>query len=267
MESRKQRILFSRIALGAALLAATLLVVLPGFRLTGNGTPWPALLCWITIAAATLWLFIHATRHTTTPADQPPLQDTPPVPIKREKRKEGSQGHFDMQAVASKIVRRTSPDSQPERWGKQLLSLLVSEIEIMSGIFYIKDSDGHFESLATFAYPHAGVPYSFREGEGLTGQAVKNRQTAVFRNIPDEYTRVFSGLGKSKPSYLAIVPIVISDEVIAVTELAGFRWADENLEQFFNILTRELTAKIDTAAPDSTGDKGPSPGKTREENA
>ncbi len=40
---------------------------------------------------------------------------------------------LDIQGIAKKIVRRVTPNDDPEKWGLQLLKQLVSEIEIESG--------------------------------------------------------------------------------------------------------------------------------------
>jgi len=151
---------------------------------------------------------------------------------------------LDVHGVAKKIVRKINPADNPELWGKELLSLLVNELELMSGIFYYKNQEEVFNAAATFAYPHTREPYSFREGEGLTGQAVKNKQAVIYRSIPDSYSKVFSGLGSGKPSYLAIIPLLLGDSVIAAIEAAGYKHSDENLEQLFQVVSRELAIKI-----------------------
>ncbi|MDA3823454.1 MAG: GAF domain-containing protein, partial [Bacteroidales bacterium] len=142
------------------------------------------------------------------------------------------------------IVRRVNPNDNPEKWGLQLLKQLVAEIEIMSGLFYFKNEKNIFESASTYAYPLSIEPYSFAAGEGITGQVAKNKQISVYRSIPEDYKEVFSGLGKEKPSYLAIIPILIEDVTIAVIEIAGFKWSDEKLEQLFQIIARGLSEKI-----------------------
>ncbi|MDT8432403.1 MAG: GAF domain-containing protein, partial [Bacteroidales bacterium] len=87
----------------------------------------------------------------------------------------------------------------------------------------------------------------FVEGEGLNGQVAKNGQVQVIRNIPDHYATVFSGLGSGKPAYLAIIPLVANEHTLAVIEVAGFRWSDDNLEQLFHVIARTLSEKIQAA--------------------
>ena len=249
MRSSKRIYLFSWIALGIILAGATLLLLLAGSENSTAAGPL-LLLTWVVTVAAALFLFIVASgRFLKKPAaEQPPEENT--RHIRSDRKAAGKQEKFDIQGIAGKIVRRLSMDDPPKEWGKQLLHMLVAELEIMSGIFYYKNDKKLFESLSTFAYPHPTEPYTFTEGEGLTGQAAKNRQVAVYRSIPAEYRSVFSGLGSGKPSYLAVVPVLVGDEPVAVIELAGFRWAEENLEQFFQIIARELAEKINKTKED-----------------
>jgi hypothetical protein len=249
MRSSKQKYLFSWIALGTMIAGGTLLLLLAGSEKSTPAGPL-LLLIWVVTVAAAICLFILSSDRITKniPVEQP-SEEKKIRHIRSERKAAGKKEQFDISAIAGRIVRRLSPDHPPKEWGHQMLHQLVAELEVMSGIFYYKNDQNIFESLSTYAYPHPTGPYTFTEGEGLTGQAAKNRQVTIFRSIPDDYRNVFSGLGSGKPSYLAIVPILAADEPVAVIEIAGFRWAEENLEQLFQIIARELTEKINQLPP------------------
>jgi hypothetical protein len=249
MRSSKQEYNFSWIALGTVIAGTTLLLLFAGSENITAGGPL-LLLTWAVTVTAVLFLYISTsvgTRKNTT-AEQPSEKKV--RHFRSEKKSTGNKEQFDIQGTAARIIRRLPMNEPPGEWGKQLLHMLVTKLEIMSGVFYYKNDKNIFESLSTYAYPLATEPYTFNEGEGLTGQAAKNRQVAIFRSIPDEYRDVFSGLGSGKPSYLAFVPILIGDEPVAIVEMAGFRWAEENLEQCFQIIARELTEKISKTKED-----------------
>lgn len=262
MRSSKREYLFSWIALGILIAGATLLLLLAGSE---NSTGPLLLLTWAGTVSAAIFLFIIASgRILKIPAEKPSEEKI--RHFRSDKKTAGKKEQFDIRGTAGKIVRRLPMNEPPGEWGHQLLHLLVAELQMMSGIFYYKNDQNLFESLSTYAYPHPTEPYSFTEGEGLTGQAAKNRQVTIFRSIPDEYRAVFSGLGSGKPSYLAAVPILVGDEPVAVIEIAGFKWAEENLEQFFQIIARELAEKI-SGASSINGEEQPAPpqGKTKED--
>jgi hypothetical protein len=244
MYSKRKTDIFSWIALGMVITGAASLLIIAGAEIEYGTRNILFLLAWLWVVVPAFRLFKTATDKALKRAETALHDDIPVQQIPANKKSPGKKEHFDIQGIAGKIVRRVSPAGDPEALGNDLLRLLVSELEIMSGIFYYKKADQRFVSLNTYAYPHSTDPYSFAEGEGLTGQAVKNRQVSVYRSVPEEYTSVFSGLGSGKPSYLAIVPVVIGNIPVAVLEIAGFRWAEENLEQFFQIIARGLAEKM-----------------------
>ncbi len=260
MNFNKQEYLLSWAALLVILLSGTFLVLVPYLDLpTFKINFILSLISWTLIAVSSIYLFTLASRSNLLISLTQPEQDKKEKTVSRENRQKEKpeQESLDIQAISKKIVRRVSAGDNPEEWGRQLLSILVSEIELMSGIFYYKNDKNIFESLTTFAYPHATSPYSFKEGEGLTGHVAKSKQVTVFRSIPDEYTEVFSGLGKGKPSYLAVVPFVKENKTIAVLELAGFRFSGDNLEQLFQIISRELVDKAGEKSPESPEQSSP----------
>lgn len=207
-------------------------------------------LAWIVVVASGIWLFIYATReilHKEIEKQEAINAEASPE-RKREKKRSILEGDsLDIDSVARKIIRRLAPDQPPAVWGNDLLSLLSSELEIMSGIFYYRSRKNIFESAATYAFSHAHEHYSFKEGEGLTGQAAQNQQQIIYTTIPDEYSEVFSGLGSIRPTYIAMIPVVVKNKCLAVIECAGFKYKRTELEQLFQIISRELAAKIDGA--------------------
>ncbi len=245
MKIRKQQYITTWLAYFTLIVAATALLILvwlPGNA--GGFSFFISMITWVILAAAATVLFLPASRRSL--ARRMSSQGSHKTTIVKKKRSvQGDEEQLDIQTVSGKIVRRTDLSEPVEKWGVGLLDLLVSEIEIMSGVIYLQGKGGVFESTATYALPHTSGPYSFKEGEGLTGQAVKNRQVTVYRNISDSTKSVFSGLGSGTPSYLCIAPLVSGDRVVAVIEVAGFRWSDSNLEQLFQLICRELSGKFD----------------------
>ncbi len=204
-------------------------------------------LAWIIVVASGIYLFIFASKEILRrelEKKESELPDSKAV-IKKERQAKSETEGLNIDPVARKIVRRTSSEKEPSEWGNELLKMLAAELEIMSGVFYFRNKKNLFESLATYALSHIQQAYTFEEGEGLSGQAALNKQNSVYTTIPDEYTEVCSGLGKVKPTYLAMIPIVVKEKCIAVIECTGFKYTGAEIEQLFQIVARELSAKID----------------------
>ena len=150
---------------------------------------------------------------------------------------------FDIVATARKLVRRMPEDVPLEEWGKALMKHLAGELEIMSGIFYIRKKKC-FEATTIYALALPEEPYSFKEGEGLTGQVARSQQIMVLTSLPEGHVKVYSGLGKSEPSYLAVVPLIHKNKTIAVLECSGYRYDPQNIESMFRIFARDLMEKL-----------------------
>jgi HAMP domain-containing protein len=65
-------------------------------------------------------------------------------------------------------------------------------------------------------------------GEGLAGQVWQEKRSLYVTDIPQDYIHITSGLGKSNPSSILIVPLQLNETVFGVIEMAFFR----NLETY-----------------------------------
>lgn len=160
-----------------------------------------------------------------------------------KKKKSADPQKLDINASARKLLRRVPDGASLEEAGKMLLQLLAGELEIMSGIFYVKKKDT-FRAVSTYAIVSTGEPYSFREGEGLSGQVARNQHVMVLTRLPEGHLEVYSGLGKAKPAYLAMVPLVRRNRTVAVLECSGYRYEPQDIENMFRILSRDLMQKL-----------------------
>jgi HAMP domain-containing protein len=63
--------------------------------------------------------------------------------------------------------------------------------------------------IASYAYKERKhVANSFREGEGLVGQAALEKKPILLTNVPDDYIRITSGLGEAPPRNIIVLPIL-----------------------------------------------------------
>jgi len=215
-----------------------------------SGTPSPILMVmlWAIMMASGIYLFMLAVKkaHRLWVDDErrkKEQEEEEKKSAKRSKSKSREDNTLDVASTARKLVRRIPEAEALEKSGQKLLKNLAQELEIMSGIFYIREGN-NFRAVAKYALASPGVAHSFTEGEGLTGQAAANQEIMVLTNFPKEYSEVFSGLGKSEPSYLAIVPIVSQNRTIAILECSGYKFEANEIEAMFKLFTRDLRDKI-----------------------
>lgn len=246
MTLKNKKYLSTWIAISILIVAATASLLRPYLNITNDLIKISIdLVSWVMIISAAIYLFIIASNASI----QKNLSQTKPDKEHFPERKKTSRTeskHLDIQTVARKINRKVRPNDDQNKWSKQLLTALVSEIEIMSGVVYFRNSKGLFEVKASYSIPHSGEPYTFKEGEGLSGQAAANHAVTIYSDIPADYTKVFSGLGSGNPKYIAMIPIILNEKCIALIEIAGFRWMPNELEQLFNLISKDLAESFNT---------------------
>ncbi|MEU6089754.1 HAMP domain-containing protein [Streptomyces sp. NPDC047085] len=69
--------------------------------------------------------------------------------------------------------------------------------------------------------PGSGAPRRFRLGQGLVGQAARDRRTVLVESVPPGYATVSSAVGSAEPAALIVLPIVVEDLVLGAVELAA----------------------------------------------
>jgi GAF domain-containing protein len=60
-------------------------------------------------------------------------------------------------------------------------------------------------------------------GEGILGEAFREKRTIYITKIPDNYVRITSGLGDATPTSLLITPLKVNDEIEGMIEIASFQ--------------------------------------------
>ncbi len=76
--------------------------------------------------------------------------------------------------------------------------------------------------LASYAYvERKGMSEQFRFGEGILGQVALEKNQVLLSNLPADYLSITSSLGKSRPSFVVITPLIFNEHLYGVFEL-GF---------------------------------------------
>jgi hypothetical protein len=126
----------------------------------------------------------------------------------------------------------------------ELLKKMAKDLEICQGVFYVqekRDDTSVYKAKGVYAYhkPISEVD-SPEIGVGLVGQAAKDKKMLVLNELPVGYIEVISGLGKSQPSFVAIIPLINKDEVVGVMELATLKTFSENEIRYFEQMQNTL---------------------------
>jgi GAF domain-containing protein len=150
--------------------------------------------------------------------------------------------------IESFIMKNSYKDKNLVQYSLKLLSLLAKAKEISQGAFFISDTkDGKpvIKFLTGFATPDPdNTTDIFELGEGFPGQAAKDGNLINLSDIPQGYLSIESGLGKSSPVSLLILPVKSGNKVLAVIELASFHKFTADDELFFEGISPSIAEQI-----------------------
>ena len=126
-------------------------------------------------------------------------------------------------------------DQSLDKLGSNLLGFLAGFVEAQVGAVYIAEA-GQYRRFATYAVPANDSAATVRPGDGLVGQAAKDKRALRVRDVPEGYLPISSAIGKGTPNELVVVPASIDGVVQAVLELGFFGATDAD--------RRELLARV-----------------------
>lgn len=130
-------------------------------------------------------------------------------------------------------------------FAEETLSRIAEIYPIVAGLFYLnKKGSDEFNPVGYYAYYSETKPSGFKLGETLPGQVAKNMKPLNISDIPENYIKVASGLGKSNPRHLYFLPIIVNEQTIAVIELASFKEFDKECETVFDLAAIELAKTL-----------------------
>lgn len=155
--------------------------------------------------------------------------------IKEDKQKEGI-------AKFGRILRRHTGDIDSLSY--ELISELVRYINADIGGIYIIDKikdETILKLRASFAYDEQKMlakDISF--GEGIIGTCAMDKSTFYYDTIDEDYIKIVSGFGHSKPSSLIVSPILVDEDVYGVLELASTKTFSIDDIEFIEILAEDI---------------------------
>ena len=107
-----------------------------------------------------------------------------------------------------------------------IVSRTAQALDASHGALYLQQSgdERRFALTASYAFHRRkDLPNSFGLGDGLIGQCALEGSRIEVTGAPADYIEIVSGLGKTEPLSLILLPIKFESEVLGVMELAGLR--------------------------------------------
>src|SRR5205085_2354746 len=133
-----------------------------------------------------------------------------------------------------------------------IMSELAPLVNAQYGVFYVtkrEEEETKLELVASYgADSPEEIKQEFHLREGLVGQAAADRRPILLKDVPPDFIRISSGLGRAKPANVNILPALFEDEVKAVIELASFSEFNETHQNFLDQLMESVGIVLNTIA-------------------
>ncbi len=182
----------------------------------------------------------------TSNASEKEISEKKKKPKGREQNETTGENREEKRKALEKLNVELEAISEIEKFAEKVLINISKVYDIMQGIFFVKNqSDKVFRKKGAYAYYNEDELREFSEEVGLSGQVAANKKLLNISNLPEKYLTVLSGLGKSSPANLLILPVVYKNESIGIIELASFKkfdsLAEEVLTDFMNQINEKLS--------------------------
>jgi signal transduction histidine kinase/HAMP domain-containing protein/CheY-like chemotaxis protein len=150
------------------------------------------------------------------------------------------QGHRDLLDLAGLIMSELTP----------LASAQYGAIFLASDAADGTGGPQEFNRIAAYGFMKGGLT-RFVLGEGLAGQAARDRTPILIADAPAGYLSVGSGLGRCDRVSVAVLPILFEDQVLGVVELASLTGFSEAHLAFFDQFVGTIGVTINTIMANS----------------
>lgn len=152
-------------------------------------------------------------------------------------------------AKFGEILRKNSDNVS--HLANNLISELIKYLDANQGGVFIINNDNTTEPYLSLAGCYAWDRIKYLEqkvytGDGLVGQSWQEKSTLYITDIPSDYIKITSGLGRANPTCILIVPLKVNDEVFGVIEIASFNKFSEYQIKFVERLAETTASTINT---------------------
>ena len=132
----------------------------------------------------------------------------------------------------------------------KVLSELIKYVKATSGVLYMLNSDDESDAFLELIADY-GCSNEIRKGKakiytttGNLGVAFTENRVMVINDVPKNYIKIESGLGKSNPEALMIVPLSIDDKVFGIIEIASFNKFTKLEIEFIKRVANNIAANL-----------------------
>jgi len=115
----------------------------------------------------------------------------------------------------------------------------------VSALYLFEERTETLRIIANYAFTHGkNLMDTIRLGEGIAGEAAREKRFLILNNIPPEYLVIGSALGEAVPRAILAIPLLHVNRLIGVIELGSFTEFSELEINFLNQSAEVLAIAI-----------------------
>ena len=147
-------------------------------------------------------------------------------------------------SISQKHLLEIQKATSKEELSENFIKSICEDLNASKGAMFL-DIESKLEYIAGFACADVSDgKIIFEYGEGLIGQVAQDKTPINITDIPEDYVKISSGLGKAKPKNVIIYPISYGDKLLGVFEIASFTPLKEEEVNLLDLIATNLATKI-----------------------
>ncbi|MDY0280066.1 MAG: PAS domain S-box protein [Salinivirgaceae bacterium] len=150
----------------------------------------------------------------------------------RERRKlEESQKNWSSQGLNIFAVLLRQNNDDLHKLSQQIIIELVDYVDVQYGAVYLvnqSDDERFLELYASCGFIADRIEQTeVYAGDGVVGRCLVEKSRIYIDDVPKEYSKISSGLGKSIPKSILVIPLIVNEEIIGVIEVGSLKTMEE----------------------------------------
>ena len=116
---------------------------------------------------------------------------------------------------------KTQGEREIEELAQEVINQLTTYMKAQIGAIYLAE-ESQLTLIASYAFHHRKDNANIvHYGQGLVGQAAREKKPIIFSQIPDDYIKINSGLGNSAPKNIIIYPFLYAGQLKGIIEIGS----------------------------------------------
>ncbi|MCK5544259.1 MAG: response regulator, partial [Desulfobulbaceae bacterium] len=126
-----------------------------------------------------------------------------------------------------------------------IIRYLAKYLDAQIGTLFVSVDEKTFVLAGSYAFfEREGLPVTFELGQGLIGEAAREKKYILLSEAPDDYIRIESSLGSAVPKSIIVMPVIYEERVMGVMELGSFMEFDSLQIEFLTLISESIAIAI-----------------------